>query len=180
MNEEIIYPIVGGVIVAVIAGAISLSVTILSKDQKTSEFRQLWIDALRSDVSKLVGVLQMLMGISEVVKLRGEERAYDFLISSKEELIEINNLVTRIRLRLNIKEHTALLKLLSDVSNSSPLSKVESQAQIERVVVETQKILKDEWEVVKKGEWSFRLLKFSSACLLIFGLGCLTWYLYIS
>ncbi|NBB33148.1 hypothetical protein [Pseudomonas sp. BC115LW] len=178
MNEAVIYPIVGAVVVAIIAGAISLSVTILTKDQKVSEFRQLWIDALRSDVSKLVGILQMLIGVSEVVKRRGKEQAYDFLISVKGELIDVNNLITSIRLRLNVNEHVVLLKLLSEVGIHNPLGKEESEAQIEKLVVEAQKILKDEWRVVKRGEWSFRILKFASACIFLSGLAVPLWYYY--
>jgi hypothetical protein len=44
----------GPIIAATVAGAVSLVSLIISKENKTSEFRQLWIDALRSELSKYV------------------------------------------------------------------------------------------------------------------------------
>ncbi|MGV3742883.1 MAG: hypothetical protein ACO1NO_11300 [Burkholderiaceae bacterium] len=40
-----------GVLVALIAAAASLVATTLSKEQKVSEFRQAWIDGLRSELA---------------------------------------------------------------------------------------------------------------------------------
>ncbi|MEX5593389.1 hypothetical protein [Pseudomonas orientalis] len=157
MKEELLVALVGGVVVAVIAGAISLSVAILSKDQKTSEFRQLWIDALRQDVSRLSGVLHMLIGMSNIISEQTDDQKANFLVSSKDNLIEMVDLVTRIRLRLNIKEHVVLLALLDEVSNSKDMSRQAMESQIEAVVTEVQKILKNEWARVKRGERSFRI-----------------------
>jgi len=39
---------------AVIAGFVSILGLIISKEQKTSEFRQTWIDSLRSDIASLI------------------------------------------------------------------------------------------------------------------------------
>src|SRR5947208_1351430 len=44
----------GAFLVAWIAGAFSLLGLIISKEQKVSEFRQSWIDALRNDLGLLV------------------------------------------------------------------------------------------------------------------------------
>jgi hypothetical protein len=47
---------VGAVIAAIIAGSIALLGLIISKEQKVSEFRQQWIDALRQDIAPLYGM----------------------------------------------------------------------------------------------------------------------------
>ena len=180
MKEELLVPLVGGVIVAVIAGAISLSVTILSKDQKTSEFRQLWIDALRQDVSRLSGVLHMLMGMSNIISEQSDDQKANFLVSSKDNLIELMDLVTRIRLRLNTKEHVVLLGLLDEVANSKDTSKEAMERQVEALVTEVQKVLKNEWERVKRGERSFRILKWSSGIILLLGIVRAWMYYYLT
>ena len=54
------YPAVGTICAALIAGLISFVVTVLAKDQKISEFRQAWIDALRSDAAELARCLENL------------------------------------------------------------------------------------------------------------------------
>lgn len=176
MKEELLIPLIGAVVVAVIAGAISLAVTILAKDQKTSEFRQLWIDSLRNDVSTLTGVMQMFLSLSEVARNKGTDHAYEFLVSSKDNYVEIVNVMTRIRLRLNVKEHFVLLDLIYEIDNLKGLPKDETQALIERVIIETQKILKNEWERVKRGERSYQILKWSSG--LIFTGGVVSSILY--
>ena len=45
---------IGAVVAALIAAIVSLLGLIISKEQKTSEFRQAWIDALRSDLTHLI------------------------------------------------------------------------------------------------------------------------------
>jgi hypothetical protein len=42
---------IGATVAALIAGTVSLLGLIISKEQKTSEFRHAWIDALRSDLT---------------------------------------------------------------------------------------------------------------------------------
>ena len=53
---------VGAVVAALIAGTVSLLGLIISKEQKTSEFRQAWIDALRNDLitARIAGVVSVL------------------------------------------------------------------------------------------------------------------------
>lgn len=180
INEELLIPLVGGVVVAVIAGAISLSVTILSKDQKTSEFRQLWIDSLRQDVSRLTGIMHMMAAMSNIIKGQTNDQRTEFLVASKDNLIELADLIIRIRLRLNTKEHVVLLGLLDTVANSNSNSKEAVERLLESVVVEVQKILKNEWERVKRGERSFRILKWSSAIVFFVGVVGVGIYFYPS
>ncbi|WP_330210094.1 hypothetical protein [Pseudomonas sp. AM4(2022)] len=180
LKEEALIPLVGAVVVAVIAGAISLSVAILTKDQKTSEFRQSWIDSLRNDVSKLAGIMYAMLSFADSVKAKGESHAYEFLVSSKDSFVDMVNLITRIRLRLNVKEHARLLAVLDTMSQGEGLSKKQTESLIEGVVAETQLVLKTEWQRVKRGEKSFQILKWSSAFVLLAGVIGVTWYFYPS
>lgn len=63
---------VGAVTAALIAGIISLLGLIISKEQKTSEFRQAWIDALRAD---LTAYLTQVNAINDATKVRYVDHA---------------------------------------------------------------------------------------------------------
>ena len=58
---------VGSIIAAAIAGLVVFVSTVLTKEQKTSEFRQAWIDELRKDIS------QFISGATEVTALMREK-----------------------------------------------------------------------------------------------------------
>jgi hypothetical protein len=49
-----ISPAVGAITAAIIGGKISIISMMLSKDQKTTEYRRKWIDMFRNDVSDFV------------------------------------------------------------------------------------------------------------------------------
>jgi hypothetical protein len=57
-------------LVAMIAGAFSLLGLVISKEQKVSEFRQTWIDALREDISELIAHANLIH--AELLKLAEE------------------------------------------------------------------------------------------------------------
>lgn len=173
MEDTLIIPLVGAIAVALIGGGISLALAILTKDQKTSEFRQAWIDALRDDVSKLVAHMSVVKSISTIVKEMPEDEKQKFILSKQEHFLETVVVVTRIRLRLNRKKDKKLIDLVAktDGLGKNPDAYVQ---RVEDIVVEAQSVLKTEWKRVKKGEWSFRLLKYFSLLVLLGG----TWMSY--
>jgi hypothetical protein len=63
---------IGAVVAALIAGTVSLLGLIISKEQKTSEFRQAWIDALRCDLSAF---LTQINAIHDSINVRYENLA---------------------------------------------------------------------------------------------------------
>jgi len=63
---------IGAVVAALIAGIVSLLGLIISKEQKTSEFRQAWIDALRCD---LTAFLTQINAIHDATKVRYVDHA---------------------------------------------------------------------------------------------------------
>ncbi|SDU01334.1 hypothetical protein [Pseudomonas moraviensis] len=162
MKEDLLIPLIGAIAVALIGGGISLALAILAKDQKTSEFRQAWIDGLRDDVSKLVAHFMVVASISKITKNLSQEKISEYVLSKENDFIEIALLINRIRLRMNKDEHKEFLKLISDTDGigSDP---ERYEALIESIVVQSQAILKSEWRRVKRGEISFQILKWGSA-----------------
>lgn len=53
---------IGAIAAALIAGLVSLLGLIISKEQKTSEFRQAWIDALRKELSAVIAHTNAIYG----------------------------------------------------------------------------------------------------------------------
>ncbi|SFJ15147.1 hypothetical protein SAMN05216206_3545 [Pseudomonas guineae] len=164
-------PFITPITVAIIAGSISFVVTILSKDQKTSEFRQAWIDALRSEISELLSISHTLISMLNLKKEFGEteEQIMQYFYSMQTDIVKCENLTTKIRLRLNPKEHKKLLSMLNTLeeNTSNFVSPSENQILFNSAVIESQRILKKEWSRVKSGELAFRILKYSSLFVLI-------------
>ena len=156
MKEDLIVPAIVALFVALIAGVVSLVVSILAKDQKTSEFRQAWIDGLRNDVSQLVAHFGVVKTMAKIVREKSQTEIDAYLISKQEQFLEMGMLASRIRLRLNPDEHVNLLDSLRDLDK---VHEDDMSACSERITAETQEILKEEWERVKLGEPSFVWLK---------------------
>ncbi|CRN01187.1 hypothetical protein [Pseudomonas sp. 34 E 7] len=168
MKEELIVPFVGAILTALIAGIVSLVMAILSKDQKTSEFRQAWIDALRDDISRFVGTAHSLVGAADIVNKKSNDEIKDYVLSISRDFAETSYLLSRIRLRLNVDEHTDILEAIAWLQDETTGGTKEEMLQkIETLVVRIQEELKKEWERVKAGEKSFRVLKITSAVVVI-------------
>ena len=159
---------IGAITVAMIAALVSFIVTILTKEQKTSEFRQSWIDALRQELSDFAAIL---LSISDTIHLKLERGDTEEEISEQvhtERLADIKQLEgvrVRILLRLNPDEHTALIGLIDKayLDNASIRSqKEDSGSLIASFISESQRVLKKEWRRVKQGELAFRLTKWIS------------------
>lgn len=153
------YPAVGTICAALIAGFISFVVTVLAKDQKTSEFRQAWIDGLRADVADFAGLARSMLAVVNAKKNLGED-ASSYVLERHDDFTKIYSLITRIRLRLNPDEHGEILEFLEALFSENPtISPAEMSDTVKGVVACSQKILKSEWKRVKRGEPAFLLLK---------------------
>ncbi|UTW49285.1 hypothetical protein [Bacterioplanoides sp. SCSIO 12839] len=174
-----IYIGAGAIIAAIITGVISFINLIGAKDQKTSEFRQQWIDELRSDVSEY---LARVMSISTKAELYKQIHAgkpltakilSSFSSEISDDLSKSSRLYHSIELRLNKVDDKELLSKLSSIEslfdntikNLSDVKKVDSL--IKATISDTQDLLKKEWKRVKRGEPSFYITKYASAVILI-------------
>lgn len=151
------------VLVGFLTGAFGLLGLVISKENKTSEFRQGWTDALRSDISKYVSSIQMLATMSArfdaTTKITDKEQlelarpVYDAAAAAR----------TSILLRLNpqdsnekVKELIEAVDELRDLINDKKYNDAKvSASKLHKVA---HPVLKREWERVKKGELKYRFL----------------------
>lgn len=166
------YPAIGAVTAAIIAGGISFVVTVLAKEQKTSEFRQAWIDALRNDVSDFISTVGTLSSFLRLKRGQPPADLLAFLEQRSDDVHRMGVSYNRILLRLNPREHTKLTTRLKDLlSVMSSYEKALDEKHVDQltdeVVAEAQRILKAEWRRVKRGEIVFRATKYISLALVI-------------
>ena len=154
-------------VAALIASALSVVNLILSKEQKTSEFRQAWIDGLRQDLAAFfAGARSMARAAQEELASADKEKLTSFAITP-EKISDIRYQAAethyKIRLRLNLEKsaHKELLRLMRAATNEQN-SWFAGNGNMEKTLtaIETAadwapQILKLEWERVKKGEFAF-------------------------
>lgn len=156
-----------GAVAALVAGAFSFVNLTLNKEQKTSEFRQAWIDGLRGDLAIFFA------GARAMARATEEQRsvANAVLQISNEKISDIRYSAAetryRIQLRLNSSEaeHKELLRLMQVAIAKqneffSGTGDMASTLQaIDTAASYAPTILKAEWERVKRGELAFRLAR---------------------
>lgn len=167
----------GTVIAALIAAAISLVGLLISKDLKTTEFRQAWIDKLRDDVAEFLSYHAMMVyqiRLKDPEKNNNREFQNETFSGLKEEIVKMERVHASILLRLNPHEHGHIINKLNvikelyktkDILNSQVMDVHENE-----LLELFQKDLKKEWNRVKSGELAFRLAKYAAVALIVFGL----------
>lgn len=165
----------GTLFAAFMAGVFSLFTLINNKEQKVSEFRQAWIDALRSEVT---GLSAALYYISYYMSTRNAENKWavnDLEDSHKQYVTCCAALLTRINaqdpdseLR---KKNEAFLDVLNNIQNSFNAQNYSGAASLSRGLIDVARpVLKAEWERVKGGEKSYKRTKRLALLLCVFGL----------
>lgn len=165
------------VIIASIIGLIvAVTTAVIAKEQKVSEFRQAWIDALREDAAELYSLmLQSNHNIyhAHKVKLSSDKYADNDINPPKtnqmlkvfnEKFTEATAKAALIRFRLNPESDkdyiNSILFILKDMGRykvaetTTSLENIheELQSRIHAFSTNTHLILKREWERVKRGE----------------------------
>ncbi len=155
---------IGAIVAALIAGTISLLGLIISKEQKTSEFRQAWIDSLRSDLTAL---LTQINAIHDATKVKYQNHA-EKVEALRPLYIPLNTSTFNILLRVNPTE-AKCKRLLNAMEAFNSLTADELKLTTENIrIIEkefldsSQALLKSEWRRVKSGEWTFRIAKLSA------------------
>lgn len=170
------------VLAAIIAAAITFLAAVFTKESKVSEFRQQWIDSLRDDISELISVLCYLAHEYEQLKNSADKSHTPLVLDRiKPQMITIQRIHARIEMRLNPNEHEKLLNILGDFVNLSDHAKKSTTEQvvaIRAVINETQRVLKAEWRVVKKGEATYLWVKRLSFLALVFAVAALAMILF--
>lgn len=157
-----------GPIVASTIGALAVYLsTVFAKEQKTSEFRQLWIDELRKDIADFLATVSEYCSLGNHIKDKSEEFKCDFLVGNIDALKNIQSLEHRIVLRLNPKEHEELISeirsytasLISIYFSASGDKTVQGESIANALIAKVQVIFSDEWKRVKTGEPIFKWTK---------------------
>jgi hypothetical protein len=161
---------IGAIVAALITGLVSFLGLIISKEQKVSEFRQAWIDSLRSELAALISHANAIHGAGTAA-LGSASEAWKVV---RDDFVGINEAAANIRLRLNPKEKAAkavlvkienLEQLLAPgrAMNYAEMSRIEKE-----LVAEAQVLLKNEWLRVRRGEAAYRFAK-AAAFIIVFG-----------
>jgi len=177
---QTIYIAIGVIAAALISGFWSLISFIIAKDQKISEFRQAWIDSLRREVSGFLGQLQALSASWLCFSKTSTSRdpGKEFIENNLDRFVQIEDHKTSIFLRLNPKEHQDIISELEELEeiyvNPKTLASSEFDSVCSKLKGLSQKLLKNEWERVKRGERSFRYFRNASFAVVVFaGIGFL-------
>lgn len=167
------WPLFTAVAAALVGGAVTFIATVLSKEQKTSEFRQAWIDALREDLANFASTILVVNDVIQIRFKSGEdlksiERALAKDVTDIKS-IEITKL--RVLFRLNPVEHACLISRMNAVYERNAIEESKnpetSNRLLQEFTEEAQRVLKTEWKQVKRGEPIFRATKWISLSVLV-------------
>jgi hypothetical protein len=172
--QEMYAPLATG-IAAFIAAVATLVSLIVSKENKISDFRHLWIQEVRNHLSEILSATQNISAWRQAHEIKGitENNFLEVFGTVEEHYSKIFHSISQVLLRLNAKEHKELIRLLEDLGNKVSdaehflLQPKAVSNQVTLVINESQKVLKTEWEVVKKGETAFVSLKNTSKIIAI-------------
>lgn len=164
--------IAGTIIAAVIAAVISLLGLVISKENKVSEFRQAWIDALRAEIAAVITHAHAVHG-AYLAKFQDNSTLWQ---NVRVDFVGLNEAWARIRLRLNPKERSsiAILRALDEHEGLFPTGGTPDFTKLgmaDRKLLEaTNIVLKEEWRRVKRGELVYRGATILAGLLIVGGL----------
>jgi len=160
---------IGAVGAAVIAALISLLGLIIGKEQKTSEFRQDWINKLRDELGDY-GVNVNAIADKLIVKYPTNAEKVNAMAPNYSAL---NKAHFSINLRLNQRETNsknilaAMESFEALAAQDATLTSANIKPIEERFMEASRLLLKEEWDRVKAGEPIFRAAKWATAGILV-------------
>lgn len=169
-----------GILVALIAACASFIGLVITKEAKISEFRHEWIGKLRNEIVDLTAAIDELR-ITGFLEQDPANRIICFTDQSKTIYTNIIRLIHSIKLRLNPDDSDGMLGfldqlesvVLSQIVNNSVAGKL-----LNTLEEHSHKLLKQEWERVKKGEEWFHRTKYAILFLLASLVIMFSWDLY--
>lgn len=177
-----IFPVVpdaaiGAIAAASIGGLLAFLGLLVAKENKTSEFRQAWIDSVRLDLAKMISNARAIRGAVAV----GFEEKSELFNATERYFVEINQVAVAIRLRVNPKEQAYRLILegideLERLMIDCPSIDLVACRECEKKIIDqAQVVLKNEWNRVRRGELIFSITKWVGFTVIMLGLGLLIW-----
>lgn len=169
----------GAVIAALIAGAFSYFNLVSAKEAKVSEFRQEWINGLRTEISTYTSRIRAVTTLGNYIHSSPVEDKYDIdLLRERSRLYEeALAAYNSIRLRINKFEKDPAVKKINEeflialemahdcYKNGDDEN---NDHRLEQVIEKASPLLKHEWTRVRNGELSYRWAK-HGAVILVFG-----------
>lgn len=153
---------IGAISAAIIASFFSFLGLIIAKEQKTSEFRQAWIDSLRDEITQLIASANAIHGAMTSQKLESTASAWSVV---RADFVAINEAAAKVRLRLNPNEKLSkgILAKIEEIevllSPGGYPDYTELNQKEKELVSKASALLKDEWRRVKQGETTYRVAK---------------------
>lgn len=164
------------IVISLIAAFVSFIGLLISKEQKTSEFRQAWINLLRDEISRFIGEVNSIEKL--VLINKATQKEYREETSSKviTESVKFREIQSKVQLLINPKEekHRELVQIMANMVDNLKNRK-NNDASVQSLTNKSQEILKEEWVRVKQGEPVF---KFSKWFVGLVSLGLLLYFLY--
>lgn len=162
-----IFPAIATVTAAFIAGGVAFLSSVLSKEQKTSEFRYAWLNSVLDDIAKFAGAAESISAAAWLhFKSEGKEKAQAFRATAEPQIRELLGAYYRARIRLYPQEHQQVLEALERLQVLLLKGDIPDPAKVDPLIRDIVRVshdaLKEEWGRVKRGETTFRLTKYIS------------------
>lgn len=169
----------GPIAAALVAGLFGLIGLVISKENKTSDFRQAWIDALRGDIADFLASAKAFAFYDDLRHKetdRTHELEYEKLL--KDVFDRLTHAQMRIRLRINsedknaelLQKNKALLSAVESIrADLSDQNYDDANAKLANLHKSAGPVLKAEWERVKRGETPYIVAKWLAAGLILVG-----------
>lgn len=165
----------GAIGAALIAAVVSLVGLVVAKDQKTSEFRQAWVDALRAEI------VEYLIHVNSIADAHRQQ--YANFAEKRAALSPLYTCLNRsafaIGLRLNPEESrskaiiAAMRNLQSGLAGETMTADAIRPLEAE-LLAAAQRLLKFEWKRVKRGEIGFQIARVAACILLVGCVACVS------
>jgi hypothetical protein len=168
---------VGAVGAALITAVVSFVGLVISKEQKVSEFRQAWIDALRNEITVY---LTNINAISDAIGVKYKDHS-DKVKALGPLYANLNSAHFSIALRLNPDEKKSqrimqCMQLFEELAHDEEKMRSDEIRPIEKDFIAAAKdLLKYEWKRVKRGETTFTIVKYSAAVTSVLTLLLVAW-----
>lgn len=174
---------------ALVAGLFGLIGLVISKENKTSEFRQAWIDALRADVADFAAsarAFAYFKGAHDAEEASStRELEYEKLLADIYD--KVAHAQIRIRLRVNpadtdadlTTKNDALLTAVGSIRDDLNSNNFDdAKDRLSRLHEDAGPVLKAEWKRVKRGETPYVVAKWSAVILVISAVAALAYFLF--
>jgi hypothetical protein len=174
-----LFPAIATIVAALIAGLFSFLNLVISKEQKVSEFRQVWIDKLREEISQYIAAVNYVSNSSEAWVREGSQQELEHRKALQASHMLASQTYTSILLRMNAADNdmTFLVKKEEFVSALTAIRHAIEEGTYEKATSlvddlrdRAQPVLKHEWERVKKGEPIYRGTQIVAAVIVLFAL----------